>query len=252
MIDDDTPEVEKGHQENGSPTLNKTVKEPMPDSHHSTTTGTNAGAVMVKAEGEGSAATAKEESTVDLSQEVVTTAEQHTSGAVTTEKTSGVEPTTTDGQPSETNQGLLATSGNTLEPQSVKIEPEKAQSQSTPSIPLDSLDSKEAEASPGNDFSSLLPGLDMYANDPNGDPLSGMEAFNDMSASNAFDTNAETSLNEFPDDIFGYNVTDNGFSQGSGGIDDLIAFDAGDDGNANSGQGGLDAFDESFFNLSGN
>lgn len=117
-----------------------------------------------------------------------------------------------------------------------------------------------AEPSPGNDFSSLLPGLDTYANDANMESMGGMENFNDMNNDNAFDMDHSMEGNTDP---FGNSDDMNQFT-GDFSIDDMISYDAsntagesgqGDNGGGVSsvgGQAGLDVFDDDFFNMSGN
>ncbi|KAL9049930.1 MAG: hypothetical protein Q9162_006930 [Coniocarpon cinnabarinum] len=168
----------------------------------------------------------------------------------------------------ETAQTLASRSGNFKQEQSMKpststdkpesetiAETHRFEDRPTENAPEDMAKDEEAEPSPGNDFSSLLPGLDMYANDPSGDALSTMDQFNDVNNPNSFDMgdSADTT-----DALFG---APNDLNQDMGQFnddfkfDDMIAFDAptngGDNGQGGAGQGGLDEFDDDFFNIGG-
>ena len=109
----------------------------------------------------------------------------------------------------------------------------------------DSSKEEQAEPSPGNDFSALLPGLDTYANDLGGDGMGTIDSFTDINASNTFDLEAagDGTINPFDN-----NDTSNDMG-GDVDFDQLIAFDNNGGGDGD-GQGGLDEFDDSFFNIS--
>ena len=114
---------------------------------------------------------------------------------------------------------------------------------------------EQAEPSPGEDFSSLLPGLDMYANDPNGDAMGNIDHFNDINNNDSFDMVNSNEVNVDPfgpgDDL---NADLNPFT-GDFNIEDMISFDpnntTGETNQSSGGPGGLAEFDDDFFNMSG-
>ena len=103
-----------------------------------------------------------------------------------------------------------------------------------PPTTTEELKDDQGEPSPGDDFTSLLPGLDMYANDPSGDGMGAMDGFDTMDVDLA-----PTADYGNPDD--GNNLG------GEVNFDDLISFDNG--GGEGDGQGELDEFNENFFNI---
>lgn len=141
------------------------------------------------------------------------------------------------------NKGQTATapSGNTA--QTIRSDRMQAGSGNRAGVVDDEAKDEQAEPSPGNDFSSLLPGLDMYASDPSGDAIGGLDSFNDMEASNTFDmaNSAEAENNPFG------NAEDTNQFGGEVNFDDIISFD--NTGGEGDGQGGLEEFDENFFTI---
>ena len=126
--------------------------------------------------------------------------------------------------------------------------PQKPTADATQDVAMDDAGKDElAEPSPG--VSSLLPGLDMYANDPNGDAMGGIDTFNELNGSADFNMgNAADTVG----DPFGTGEDMNQFS-GDFNVDDLISFDANntseEGGQGGNAQGGLDAFDDDFFKM---